>query len=242
MQDSATFVSSHYPQPYDYHSLYEPDGYSYYHGGRNLFDAEELKVGDEKKVVITNTTGSAAGKLSVALTTTTNSVAQILKNGKALGEITLSLKDDNPTEDISYLKATEKVATYPISDFQDKDTISIKVLSGASIRLDYISVTWAEPGSCAFTAANLAAGGKIPTAQYVYGITNQDHHADGAADMVIIIPTSQKLLKQALRLKEFHEQHDGLRVTIVPADELYNEFLAVPRCQRLPPLPAHAFR
>ncbi len=42
--------------------------------------------------------------------------------------------------------------------------------------------------------------------------------------MVIIIPASQKLLKQAQRLKEFHEQHDGLRVTIVPADELYNEF------------------
>ena len=224
MQDSATFVSSHYPQSYDYHSLYESDGFSYYHGGRNLFDAEELKVGDEKRVVITNTTGSAAGKLSVALTTATDSKAQILKNGKVLDEITLSLKNDNPTEDIAYLKATEQVATYPISDFQDKDTISIKVLSGASIRLDYISVTWAEPRSCAFTAANLTAGGKIPAAQYVYGITNQNHHADGAADMVIIIPTSQKLLKQAQRLKKFHEQHDGLRVTIVPADELYNEF------------------
>ena len=33
VQDSATFVSSHYPQPYDYHSLYESDGFSYYHGG-----------------------------------------------------------------------------------------------------------------------------------------------------------------------------------------------------------------
>ena len=64
----------------------------------------------------------------------------------------------------------------------------------------------------------------VPAAQYVYAITNQDHHADGASDMVIIIPTSQKLLKQAKRLKEFHETHDGLRVTIVPADELYNEF------------------
>lgn len=181
-------------------------------------------MGDEKKVVITNTTGSAIGKLSVALTTATDSKAQILKNGKALGEITLSLMNDNPTEETAYIKATERVVTYPDSDFQDKDTISVKVLSGASIRLDYISVTWEKPRSCAFTAANLAAGGKIPAAQYVYGITNQDHHADGAADMVIIIPTSQKLLKQAQRLKEFHEQHDGLRVTIVPADELYNEF------------------
>lgn len=42
--------------------------------------------------------------------------------------------------------------------------------------------------------------------------------------MVIIIPTSQKLLTQAQRLAAFHEQHDSLRVNIVPADELYNEF------------------
>ena len=27
-----------------------------------------------------------------------------------------------------------------------------------------------------------------------------------------------------MRLKEFHEKKDGLRVNIVPADELYNEF------------------
>ena len=42
--------------------------------------------------------------------------------------------------------------------------------------------------------------------------------------MVIIIPTSQKLLKQAKRLKTYHETHNGLRVNLVPADELYNEF------------------
>ncbi len=42
--------------------------------------------------------------------------------------------------------------------------------------------------------------------------------------MVIIIPTSQKLLAQAQRLADFHAEHDGLRVRIVPADELYNEF------------------
>ena len=38
--------------------------------------------------------------------------------------------------------------------------------------------------------------------------------------MVIIIPTSQKLLAQAERIKRLHEQRDGMRVTIVPADEL----------------------
>jgi hypothetical protein len=42
--------------------------------------------------------------------------------------------------------------------------------------------------------------------------------------MVIIIPTTQKLMKQAERIKALHEAHDTLRVRIVPADELYNEF------------------
>lgn len=90
------------------------------------------------------------------------------------------------------------------------------------MRLDYVSMRWdAEIPFAGF-------GKEAPAAQYVYGITNQDHHADPLADMVIIIPTSQKLLKQAQRLKEFHESHDSLRVNIVPADELYNEFSSNP--------------
>lgn len=79
-------------------------------------------------------------------------------------------------------------------------------------------MAWDKP----FAAPDLASSFPVP--QYVYNITNQDLHADGAADMVIIIPTSQKLRKQAERLKEFHETRDALRVRIVPADELYNEF------------------
>ena len=42
--------------------------------------------------------------------------------------------------------------------------------------------------------------------------------------MVIIISEAQQLKAQAERLKKLHEEHDGMRVQIVPADELYNEF------------------
>ena len=42
--------------------------------------------------------------------------------------------------------------------------------------------------------------------------------------MIIIIPTSQKWLSQAERIKTLHETNDGLIVRIIPADELYNEF------------------
>lgn len=214
--DSAAFVASCYPQPEDYHSLYEVDGYSWYPGGRNLFDPTPVGVGEEQKVVITNQTGSSNGKLSVYVTSAVNSSVQVLKNGKALGTITLSMDSEKDKE---YIKAMERNAVYSLADLTEKDTISIKPLAGGPIRLDYISMAWEKPIPCPDLEGN-----DIPKAQYVYGITNQDHHADGAADMVIIIPTSQKLLKQAERLKAHHEQNDGLRVTIVPADELYNEF------------------
>lgn len=215
--DSTSFKSSYYPLADDYHSLYEVDGYSWMPGGRKLFDPTEIKVGGEQRVVIYNTTGSNMGSLSVAVTAGENGTVEVQKNGKTLGTIVLEKKEKD-AGDVSNLKGTESYATYSMTDLSEKDTISILPKTGGAVHLDYVSMTWEKP------IPFVGFDGKIPAAQYVYNITNQDHHADGTADMVIIIPTSQKLLKQAKRLKEFHEAHDGLRVTIVPADELYNEF------------------
>ena len=117
-----------------------------------------------------------------------------------------------------YDEGNEKSGTYRISNSKAQNTVRISVVSGGPARLDFVSMAWDKP----FAAPDLASSFPVP--QYVYNITNQDLHADGAADMVIIIPTSQKLRKQAERLKEFHETRDALRVRIVPADELYNEF------------------
>lgn len=63
-----------------------------------------------------------------------------------------------------------------------------------------------------------------PTPEKVGLIANQDLHADSVADMIIIIPESGKLLEQAQRLAKIHEEHDSLRIRIVRADMLYNEF------------------
>ena len=214
--DSASFVSSCHPMPEDYHSLYEVDGFSWMQGGRNLFHPTAVKVGDTQKVVITNPTGCSRGKLVVAVTAGTNTQVQIRKNRQELGTMSLQLPVN--TSSSAYTVGVERSATYSLQDFGEKDTIEIQPLSGGPVHLDYVAVTWEQP------APFVGFGSQIPAAEYVYGITPQDHHADGAADMVIIIPTSQKLLKQAQRLKEFHETQDGLRVNIVPADELYNEF------------------
>ncbi len=211
--DSTAFVSSFYPSYDDYHSIYEVDGYSWYPGGRNLFDSTPIKVGETKKVVLTNTTGDAKGRLSVNVSAGSATSVEVLFNGVSLGELAVSFNSQ-------YEVGGEKSATYSIANSHQggKDTVEIKTLSGGPARLDYVSMAWQSPRLVPSFSA------KMPVAEYVYNITNQDHHADALADMVIIIPTSQKLLYQAQRLKEYHESHDGLRVNLVPADELYNEF------------------
>ena len=72
--------------------------------------------------------------------------------------------------------------------------MAIRQLSGSNVRLDYLSLCHDAPQPWPdLTTAD------IPVPQYVYNITNQNHHADPTADMVIIIPTSQKLLTQNYR-------------------------------------------
>ena len=211
--DSATFVSSSYPSPDDYHSLYEVDGYSWYNGGRNLFDPTPISVGGSQQVVITNTTGSQKGRLTVNVSAGGTNQIRIQLNGKDIGTLNVPILD--------YCKAGQDSGTYLLDNLKvdgGKDTITIQNVSGETARLDYVSMAWEK----AIPLSPLS--GKHPTATYVKNITNQALHADGQADLVIIIPASRTLLKQAQRLKEFHESHDGMRVNIVAADQLYNEF------------------
>ena len=208
--DSTAFLNSFYPSTNDYHSLYEVDGYSWYNGGRNLFDTEPIANGHTKRVVLTNTSHSSSGKLSVNLTAGSRTEAQVMVNDSVLGTLYIYLGE--------YDKGNERAATYALNNLHTTDTVKIKVISGGPARLDYVQMAWERPRP----APNLR--GAFPSPEYVYTITNQDHHADPEADMVMIIPTSQKLKAQAQRLAAFHEKHDTLRVNIVPADELYNEF------------------
>lgn len=203
--DSATLVGQHYPANHDYHQLYEVDNYAWYHGGRNLFDKTLYTIGTPQTYKL-KATGST-GRIGIALTADADYEATISVNDSVIATISKKITLD------SYTKADEQLWQHDLQNLKAENTISITQTAGGNLRLDYIDLQHAEP-------APITIG--EPT--YVYRITNQDHHADAATDMVIIIPTSQHLLAQAERLKAHHEQHDGLRVTIVPADELYNEF------------------
>ena len=208
--DSATFVSSFYHSNEDYHSLYENDGFAWYFGGRNLVDSKAIKEGETATFTLTNDTGSKNGKMYINVTAGNATTVSVLVNDSLVGNLSMSVG--------TYDKGSAASQLVTLNSLKEENTVKIVTISGGPARLDYISVAYEQPRE------NYNLSATHPSAEYVHNITNQDHHADSFADMVIIIPTSQKLLAQAERLKAFHAEHDGMRVNIVPADELYNEF------------------
>lgn len=205
------FLNAYYPNAKDYHSLYEVDEYAWMEGGRNLVEGKETSVGSTREVSIANPSSDTEGTLVVVVTTDEASSFSISLNGKALGNGT--------TKKPEHIIAGWSTMTYKVDNLQAVNNVSVKLNSGNKMRLDYVALTTASPAA----APDLKAG-TFPAPEYVHNITNQNHHADSNVDMVIIIPTSQLFLSQAQRLATFHEQHDGMSVRIVPADELYNEF------------------
>lgn len=216
--DSTAFLASFYPTFNDYHSIYEVDNYAWFEGGRNLFDAEVLNNGASKTYTLNAPKGFSYAQIAVVITT--NSVAEVefFVNNVSIGTQKVSWGNANghPEE---FSKAKESVFTTTINNLKEQNEVRIEVKKGNVIRLDYISLAFYKP----FPPPQLATQ-NFPTPEYVYNITNQNLHADDFYDMVIIIPTTQKLLAQAKRLKAFHEEFDKMKVRIVPADELYNEF------------------
>lgn len=212
--DSAAFVSSFYPAAEDYHSLHEVDNYSYHAYGRNLFENAPIRLGSSKTFTLTNRGLAASGQLAVCLTSAEKSgtTATVTLNGQELGTVTISVSDAHDV-------AGSATKVFTVDNLHATDTVIIKTTKGGPIYPDYIAMVYDTP--CAAPQLSTAS---FPVPDYVYGIVNQDHHADEAADLIIIIPTTQKLLAQAQRLADFHREQDGLRVRIVPADELYNEF------------------
>lgn len=209
--DSATFVSSFYPSANDYHSLHEVDNYAWYHSGRNLFEADPIAANQTKSVELNVPAGNTKGSLYISVSADTQGSIQIALNDSTLGSIKTSLSN----LDIASVRAS----IYEVSNLKETNKITITNEGSGTARLDHVAITFDKPRP--LTNLNSQT---LPVPEYVHNITNQDLHAHGPADMVIIIPTSQKLRTQAERIAALHTTTDSMRVVIVPADELYNEF------------------
>ena len=65
-------------------------------------------------------------------------------------------------------------------------------------------------------------GSNYLSSRFAGKVDNQDLHASGSKDMIII--THPLFKQQADRLAEFHSQHDGLSVLVTEINKVYNEF------------------
>ena len=66
--------------------------------------------------------------------------------------------------------------------------------------------------------------GTFPSVKVVGDVPEQNLHAFGRVDMVIIVPSNGKFLSAAERLADAHRSMDGLAVEVVTAQQVYNEF------------------
>ncbi len=213
-----------FPTAADYHALYETDSFAWYHGGCNLFDSQLLGVGSSHSYTLP--AYSASGKLTIAMSYDNYCDAEVTINDSLVGNILVNSRTASPTnsrlkefpDDLS--KAAVDCWTFTVKGgLKAENVVTITQTSGANMRLDHIILTSNEPKE----APNIAHD-TFPQPELVGSVANQNHHADAATDMVIIIPASGLLRDEAERLKQLHEAYDGLRVSIVKADELYNEF------------------
>lgn len=204
-----------------HHAFYENDKYAWAQTGRNLVDDVKVTAGNPKTYNITIPKGNTTATVYVALTSS-GAGRYYITCGSQQAKDTLKAMEKY---DVCF-SGTKTFYSVDLSSFQTDEngaiicpvTISTST-SNHTVRLDYISASF----STAATPATLSSG-TYPVAEYSCNITNQNHHADSPADMIIVIPTNQNLLTQAQALANFHLSHDKLTSLIVPADELYNEF------------------
>ena len=209
--DENTFIAGFYPAGCDYNALYEVESYAWYKGGRNLYDAETFSTGTTRTYSVA-ACSSGAGKLTVAISGDAATTAEVRLNGVTVGNVTITRIPENSV-------ANSATKTFTVSNLAPVNTVSIRQTNGSTMRLDYISTHSNSPRPSSYVYS-----GTYDVPEFVYRITNQNHHADTPVDMIILIPTTQRLRAYAEKLKTLHEQLDGMSVRIVPADELYNEF------------------
>ncbi len=221
--DETTFKETANKHPYGYHSHIEPEEYAWFQSGRNLYAKTPLTLNTASSYTVYSPTSD--GTLSVAMTYNGYCDAAVAINGVTVG--TISVNATTVKKGVSYFNSStySSVASYtwdfPVSSLNvGENTVTITQTSNSTtaMRLDYLTLTTSVSRGFDFTADQMAE----PT--IIGQISNQDHHADTATDMVILIPSSRKLQVQAERLKKHHEEKDGMTVRIIAADELYNEF------------------
>lgn len=125
------------------------------------------------------------------------------ENGKY---INFKISDSKSTVEVWRIGSSGKISSVP-SSFVGDTTVTVS--------------SWCK-SSDEFVAVDV--NGSFSEPEIVGMVENQNLHGLDSIDMVIIVPSSGKLTAQANRLADAHRKTDSLRVAVVRADQVYNEF------------------
>ena len=101
------------------------------------------------------------------------------------------------------------------------ENIGVKEITG-SLDGDVLSVV--APNGVKDELVVVDVKGTFPSVKVLGEVPNQNLHATGQTDMVIIIPSNGVFFEVAERLAEAHRTMDSLSVSVVTAQQIYNEF------------------
>lgn len=213
-----------------HHYLYEVDDFAWVETGRKLVNAQTITTSSPRSYTVIIPANSTEAEVAVNLTANVASSARVTTIDE---EQSYTYSFAGMSSTYERVRDFGTIFTFDATQLAqcEKDAsgnyllpVTVSCTSGGPLRLDYISASF--DGTTEIASLNAAS---YPAAEYVHNITNQNHHADASADMIIIIPTSQKWYSQAKRLGELHVKEEAsfgntFTYNIVPADELYNEF------------------
>ncbi|MBO4590357.1 MAG: type IX secretion system sortase PorU [Bacteroidaceae bacterium] len=200
-------------------TLIEEESYAFISSGRKLFGSYDYANGAEH-VYAANLPGiTAGGKAFVTVSFAHNSssptTVDVSVNDVTLGSLSIS-------SNAAYSDANVAESTFSTTSLTESSRITLKHNRGTGVsgRLDYILICYPvtkESHLALFTST-------IGEPSLKGKVTNSDLHNIQQSDYVIVVPASGKLTEQAERLAEAHRTHDGLKVDVVNAETIYNEF------------------
>ena len=121
------------------------------------------------------------------------------------GEATFRIA--SATADTHVWDVTSPSATTEYTGSFDNGTLSVTAPAAATTRLVAVDVK-----------------ASFPSVTVVGEVKNQNLHAQEPVDMVILVPSNGVFLQQAERLADAHRTISNLRVAVVTAEQVYNEF------------------
>lgn len=189
-------------------SVAELGSYQYGNSASKTFDVSKYKTGSDWTVRLASTTGHDAHLDYLAM-----SYDRLITPGSTFVAFT-SKNNGNTTFEISGFSNDCKLMRIGQPGVE---TVLIDAKPDGGV-----CQVGVDNGSYRYVCFN--ANATYPEPSVIGDVANQNLHAIDSVDMVIIIPASGMLQKEAERLAELHETYDGLRTCIVRADQIYNEF------------------